>query len=564
MTRVFFTTFFSWLIYTVHAIPKISRVGRFLYDDSGQRFYIKGIAYQPQGASRAVLSGPDNGFLEPSTFTDPLADGAACQRDLPFLQQLGVNALRIYSVDSTLNHDQCMSTFSGAGIYTILDLGLPNNGSIDRTGPTWTTNLLNEYTSTISTFEKYDNVLAYNVGNEVVETTTVPSAPFVKAAARDIKAFLKSKGSNRLVGYASIDGPADFKQNLAEYLSCDPSSGNSDATSIDIFGLNNYEWCGDSTFQSSYAGTTQLFENYNVVAYLSEFGCITKPPRLWTEVAAIFSSDMSPVWSGGLAFSYFPRSSDVGDYGMVTISADNTTVTPNNDFNTLKTQFGMVSFINSPTQSSAGASSFPSCPASSTDFAAPNALPPTPDNNACDCLETNLSCQFTPQTSNFSAIVGELLDTGCSLLGGAGGNCNDISADGQAGTYGRVSECDPTIKLSYVMSQFFEANKRDPQACSFAGNGTVNTKASTTVAAVAVASSCLSNPGATFTPSAAPTSGGGSSSGGSSGGGSSGGSGGNSGSGKGGAVGLSVEIGALVGVSVVTLLTAMSGVWVFV
>lgn len=114
------------------------------------------------------------------------------------------------------------------------------------------------------------------------------------------------------------------------------------------------------------------------------------------------------------------------------------------------------------------------------------------------------------------------------------------------------------------MSQFFEANKRDPQACSFAGNGTVNAKASTTVSAVDVASSCLSNPGATFTPSAVPTSGGGSSSSGSSGGGSSGGSGGNSGSGKGGAMGLSVEIGALVGVSAITLLTAMSGVWVFV
>ncbi|PPQ65976.1 hypothetical protein CVT24_011193 [Panaeolus cyanescens] len=555
MTRGLTTILFSWLIYSVHAIPKITRTGRYLYDDSGQRFYIKGVAYQPEGA---VLSGPDNGFLEPSTFVDPLADGAACKRDLPFLQQLGVNALRIYSVDSTLNHDDCMNTFSQAGIYTIIDLGLPVNGSIDRTGPTWTTNLLNEYTATITTFEKYDNVLAYNVGNEVIEQTTIPSAPFVKAAARDVKAFLKSKGSNRLVGYASIDGPADFKQTVADYLSCDPSSANSDATSIDIFGLNNYEWCGDSNFQANYAGTTQLFQDYNVVAYLSEFGCITKPPRLWTEVAAIFSSDMSPVWSGGLAFSYFSRLSDAGDYGMVTISSDNTTVTPNNDFNVLKTQYNSVSFINSPSQSSAGSSSFPSCP-SSASFAASNTLPPTPDNSACNCLENNLSCQFTPQTSNFSVIVGELLDTGCSLLGGAGGNCNDISADGQAGVYGRVSECDPTVKLSYVMSQFFEANKRDPQACSFAGNGTVNDQAATTVSALAVATSCLANPSATFVPSAAPTSasGGGASNGGGSSAGGSGGSG-NTGA----AMGLSVPVGALVGVSVVTVFAALSGIMV--
>jgi len=65
------------------------------------------------------------------------------------------------------------------------------------------------------------------------------AAPFVKAAARDIKAYLKSKNSNALVGYAPINGADDFKLPLANYLSFDPSSSNSDATSIDIYGLND-------------------------------------------------------------------------------------------------------------------------------------------------------------------------------------------------------------------------------------------------------------------------------------------------------------------------------------
>jgi len=72
-----------------------------------------------------------------------------------------------------------------------LDLTLPKNGSIDRTSPAWTTNLLDSYIATINAFSKYDNVLVYNIGNEVVTSPNqTAAAPFVKAAARDTKAYL--------------------------------------------------------------------------------------------------------------------------------------------------------------------------------------------------------------------------------------------------------------------------------------------------------------------------------------------------------------------------------------
>lgn len=71
-----------------------------------------------------------------------------------------------------------------------IDLALPLNGSIDRVSPSWSTNILNQYTETIDTFSKYDNVLAFNVGNEVVLQDSTQIAPYVKAAARDIKAYL--------------------------------------------------------------------------------------------------------------------------------------------------------------------------------------------------------------------------------------------------------------------------------------------------------------------------------------------------------------------------------------
>lgn len=446
---------------------------------------------------------PNAPFSEPSTFIDPLANATACSRDIPFLQQLGVNAIRVYSVNASLNHDSCMQALSGAGIYTILDLTLPVNGSIDRNSPAWTTNLLDSYISTIDAFSKYDNVLAYNVGNEVVVAPNgTAAATFVKAAARDTKAYLTSKSSSALVGYAAIDGDPTWIVPLASYLSCDPSSNNSGGTAIDIFGLNNYEWCGNSTFQASYAGKTGDFAGYNVVAYFSEYGCNQPSPRVWTEVPALFSSDATPVWSGGVAFSYFPAESGQGEFGMITLSTDGSTVTPNTDFENLKTMYNQVSFINNPSQSSAPSAAFPACPQQNTTFLASTTLPSTPSDSACQCLESNLSCQFNPQTSNTSAIVGSLLDTACSLLGSVGGSCDPIAANGQTGQYGTVSSCDPSTKLSFAMSEYFEANKRDPQACSFSGNGTVNAKASSASVASAVASSCLATATGTHVPTA--------------------------------------------------------------
>ncbi|KAF5384720.1 hypothetical protein D9757_006270 [Collybiopsis confluens] len=540
----------------VDAISKVSRSGRYLYTDDGTRFYIKGVAYQPQGTVDT-----NSAFGEPSTFIDPLADSDGCNRDLPFLKQLGVNTVRVYSVDSAQNHDSCMSALSGAGIYTIIDLSLPLNGSIDRTSPSWSTNILDQYLETINVFNKYDNVLAFNVGNEAVISNTTDVAPFIKAAARDVRSYLTSISSSALVGYAAIDGASNFRVPLANFLSCDPTNSNSGAASIDLYGLNNYEWCGDSSFEGAYTGVEGDYSGYNVAAYFSEYGCITSPPRLWTEVGALFSTQMSPVWSGGIAFSYFPASSVQGQFGMVNISSDGKTVTTSADFTRLQSQYGNVT---SPPNTPSGGSSqatYPSCPGQNSSFAASTTLPPTPNTDACNCLESTLGCTFKPPTSNYSAVVGELINTACGLLGQAGATCNDIAGNGSSGVYGPVSGCDPTIKLSWSMNQYYQLQNRQPEACQFAGNGSVNPLgASGTASASAAETSCISNPSATFTPSlpsGISTNSPGSSSGSSSGSGS-----GSSGSGKGnGAVPLIANSQALLGMLTIVVVGVASGIW---
>lgn len=85
--------------------------------------------------------------------------------------------------------------------------------------------------------------------------------------------------------------------------------------------LDNYEWCGSSTFATSgWASIVNDFSNLPVAAYMSEYGCIDSPPRLWQEVGSLFSAPTTDVFSGGIAFSYFPTSDG---YGMVTFAGDN-------------------------------------------------------------------------------------------------------------------------------------------------------------------------------------------------------------------------------------------------
>jgi hypothetical protein len=245
-------------------------------------------------------------------------------------------------------------------------------------------------------------------------------------------------------------------------------------------------------------------QGYNIPAYFSEFGCKDDPPRLFTEVAAMFGPLMAPVFSGGIAFSYFDAT--VAGFNLVNISADGKTATPNDDFGRLQAQYANVSFINNPSQSSAGSTSYPQCAQENSTFLASTTLPPTPSDSACSCVNANaFTCLFTPQTTNTTDLIGPLLGDVCGRLATAGFNCDVIAGSGSAGKYGELAFCDPSVKVSWAFSAFYEVTKRDPQSCNFAGNATINTSGpASSAAADAAANSCLAaSPSGTFVPTAA-------------------------------------------------------------
>lgn len=223
------------------------------------------------------------------------------------------------------------------------------------------------------------------VGRDGVDSHELepPSSPntdapaFVKAAARDVRAYLRGIGSTRLVSYAATDGDAAFRNSMAHYMTCGPEE-----TTVDLYGtsppthLAARQWCGQRTHVSSVL--THRFEQLRVVRqpkprlvqlarhyagvcrypsshihvrvwvrprriprrlarranqedqmprtsratwkHADIISCITSPPRVWNEVDALYAAPVSDVFSGGVAFSYFPTNDG---YGMVTFSGNN-------------------------------------------------------------------------------------------------------------------------------------------------------------------------------------------------------------------------------------------------
>jgi hypothetical protein len=246
-------------------------------------------------------------------YTDPLADTTSCKRDIEYLKKLQTNTIRVYAIDPTKDHDECMNALADAGIYVVADLSQPGE-SINRDDAQWNVPLYNRYTSVVDVMAKYDNTLGFFAGNEVSNqpNNTMASA-FVKAAVRDMKAYIAAKNYRTIgVGYATNDD-ADIRENLASFFDC---GDRSDA--IDFWGYNIYSWCGDSSFkESGFDVRTKEFESYDVPVFFAEYGCNTPRPRLFTEVGALYGSQMTPTWSGGIVYMYFEEANEFGEYRIL-------------------------------------------------------------------------------------------------------------------------------------------------------------------------------------------------------------------------------------------------------
>ncbi|GLA25409.1 beta-glucanosyltransferase [Aspergillus niger] len=284
------------------------------------RFYIRGVDYQPGGSSKLA---------------DPIADADGCKRDIEKFKELGLNTIRVYSVDNSKDHDECMNALADAGIYLVLDVNTPKY-SLNRADPAPSYNdvYLQYIFATVDKFASYKNTLAFFSGNEVInDGPSSKAAPYVKAVTRDLRQYIRSRNYREIpVGYSAADIDTNRLQ-MAEYMNC----GTDDERS-DFFAFNDYSWCDPSSFTTSgWDQKVKNFTGYGLPLFLSEYGCNTNK-REFEEVSALYDTKMTGVYSGGLVYEYSQESSN---YGLVEINGDS--VKTLSDYDALKSAYSKTS-----------------------------------------------------------------------------------------------------------------------------------------------------------------------------------------------------------------------------
>lgn len=231
-------------------------------------------------------------------------------------------------------------------MYMLLDVNSPMIGEALTSWNPWESyyaSYLNRTFAVVEAFKDYPNTLAFFSGNEVIDKVatgaTVP--PYMRAVTRDLKNYVRRHVSRPIpVGYSAAD-VRDILFDSYNYFQCSIEDEEDDMSRADIFALNSYSWCGESSFEeASYNELVEGFTGSSVPIFFSEFGCNTPSPRVFTEIGTIYGPQMYDVFSGGIVYEY---TQEPNNYGLVNMTADGSaTLMP--DYVSLRDQYSRLDF----------------------------------------------------------------------------------------------------------------------------------------------------------------------------------------------------------------------------
>jgi len=437
--------------YAAAELAPIHIKGQKFFYENGTQFFMKGIAYQEESSAKGQTND------DTDKYKDPLAQPDLCKKDVPLLKELGINTIRTYAINPTADHSECMKLLDEAGIYVISDLSQPAL-SIIRDAPEWTVDHYKRYMAVVDELASYTNVIGFFAGNEVSDANNnTEASAYVKAALRDTKAHIKEKGYGLGVGYATNDHP-DIRDDIATYFNC-----GDDEEATDFWGYNIYSWCGDSSMQESgYSDWIDFYKDYNVPVFFAEYGCNTQggaEGRDFEDTRALFSDEMTSVFSGGLVYMYHQEDND---YGVVEYK--NNKPQKMDNFFELKKAHAEVDPKGVDEDDYDQEAEREECPELSQFWRANARLPPTPSEELCECAVAASGCQV--KTNVDKEDYGDIFDFICENEGEL---CTAINGNATTGIYGAYSACDAKSKLTILLGMYYEALDNASDACDFDG-----------------------------------------------------------------------------------------------
>ena len=253
-----------------------------------------------------------------SELNDPLSDPDKCARDIILFQELGINTIRIYSINAHLNHDKCMTMLAKAGIYLFLDVNSPlPHHHLNRYEPWNSYNLyyFENVFKVVEQFSHYNNTLGFIAGNEIVNGPISASvaAPYVKAVVREIKSYIEYNAPRTIpVGYSAADD-LNYRMPLAQYRVWRRQPQR--ISRLLWRQLVPVVWRPD-ILQQRVQHLGQRLQTFHQTNVFSEYGCNEVLPRNFDEVPVLYTNDMIDVFSGGLVYEF---TQEPNNYGLVKV-----------------------------------------------------------------------------------------------------------------------------------------------------------------------------------------------------------------------------------------------------
>ena len=298
--------------------PLIIKGKKFFNSNTGTYFPMKGINYYPRPNEGNLTIGGSRDY-----FTDEFRN--IWERDIQELSSLGVNAIRIYAVDPSKDHDGFMCALQSAGMYLIVGLAATCEDCAiteDAAPMCYPPHLKERGQEIINHFAKYKNVIGFSAGNEInlVAPSGLPEVNAVcqKKFLRDMRAFIQSCSAVMRQIPVGLDLADVERDENALYYGCrtDPAD---ELESAEWYGLNTYLQCNGAAASidelTGYQALLSDFARYDLSypVMLTEFGCLNPSfptqdgyaaQRTWLDVDALFSSNYREEFVGGFVFEY--------------------------------------------------------------------------------------------------------------------------------------------------------------------------------------------------------------------------------------------------------------------